>query len=215
MVTPRILALGLMALVAGCGGGFPTIRPIASASDAAILSRFERTYSAGKASMQNDRVGLALVLFQKALALNPESVAALNAVGAAYDELHFPDMAARYYARALVLEPGGVDTLNNMAVSAVLAGKKEQARKLFEMALGIDGGNGIVRTNMRLLDLPRLARAGESEESLSNRPAVERIGMAVFQLSIRIPPLAPSLQPLGRLPERLPATLPEILALNR
>ena len=96
MVTTRILALASAVLLAACGSDFPKVRALAADANGASRTRFDQHYEAGKASLRNNRVGLALVLFEKALAIDPTSVAALNAVGAAYDELHHPGLAAAY-----------------------------------------------------------------------------------------------------------------------
>jgi tetratricopeptide (TPR) repeat protein len=217
MVISRILALGATLLIAACGGGMPNIRPIGGGSEGVALSRFDKAYAAGKASLQRNHIGLALVLFQKALVLQPESVAALNAVGAAYDELHFPGMAARYYAKALELEPRSADTLNNMAISAALAGRPDQARDLFAAALALDFDNPILRANLGLIERADLAgtrMTGGAEEMLAGGPIIERIGMASFSLTV------------GRRPSALPPYLlgtkgplsglrPELTAMNR
>jgi tetratricopeptide (TPR) repeat protein len=216
MVTIRLLVLGATLLLAACGGGMPKIRPVAAMPDGASLAPFDRAYQTGKASMQRNQIGLALILFQKALLLEPDSVAALNAVGAAYDELHFPNLAARYYARALELEPRSADTLNNLAVSAALAGKTEQARTLFAAALAIETGNPILLANLHLLEGDRLRQgaAMPAEALLAARPTVERIGMASFLLTVGKaaplwpPTIAPAETPLAMLP-------PTLIAMNR
>jgi tetratricopeptide (TPR) repeat protein len=125
------------------------------------------------------------VLFEKALAIDPKSVAALNAVGAAYDELHFPQIAARYYARALALEPNSADTLNNMALSARIAGKPEEARLLFERALAADAANRTIQANLGAIDAPVQAAAVPSEETASSdAPVIEQVGQNAFTLVI-------------------------------
>ena len=191
MVTIRILAILSTLWVAACTSGFPAIRPLALTGSGATPSRFTQTYDAGKTSMRHDRVGLALVLFQKAVAIEPNSIAALNAVGTAYDELHHPELAARYYAAALALDPTSADTLNNMGVSAMVAGRRDEARDLFERALALDGENARIHANIALFE--RTAKAAEprvqSPMRSSAQPLVERIGRDLFRLVIAAPPL--------------------------
>src|SRR4051812_9673998 len=108
----RVSFAALALVLAGCAGRLPEVRPLTPQSLGAA-SPFERVYQAGKAHFGAERIGLALVMFQQALKIDPLSVAALNATGAAYDELHRPDIAGTYYATALALEPRSADTLNN------------------------------------------------------------------------------------------------------
>ena len=204
MVKSSIVLACAALLLAGCGGSLH-IRPVTNGGSA--LSRFDQLYASGKASLRQDRVGLALVYFEKALAIEPRSVAVLNAVGTAYDELHHPALASRYYAQALAIEPRSADTLNNMAVSALLAGKQAEARELFETAFAIDSRDARIRTNIALLDLmaaPRVARL-QPNEGKAPGLVIERTGPAAFRLNLPPPrpgdlatPLALSLLPYGR-----------------
>jgi len=181
---PRLaLVAGTLSLVACAGHGFD-VRPVQRGLDAKTLSAFDQAYEGGKAQLQSNHVGLALVLFEKALALDPNSVAALNAVGTAYDELHFPQIAGRYYARALALEPNSADTLNNMALSARIAGKPDEARTLFERAIAADAANRTIRANLDAIEAPvRTAAAAPSEEDApADVPVVERVGQNAFKL---------------------------------
>src|SRR5262249_35040805 len=83
-------------------------------------SPFQDAYETGKKHLMADRAGLAIVYFEQSLAIDPFSVAALNAIGAAYDQLFRFEIAKLYYMRALDIEPNGADTLNNMATSAAM-----------------------------------------------------------------------------------------------
>jgi len=176
------IALFAMAIsISACSGSMPEIRPVPAQQTKAV-SPFDDAYRTGKAHLMANRVGLALVTFQRALAINPLSVAALNAVGTAYDELHRPDVAAQYYTKALAIEPNSTDTLNNMAVSAAIAGEQEKARSLISRALALDPENNAIRRNAAVAggtstvilpvdvadeDRPRLERTGVSEVTLT------------------------------------------------
>jgi tetratricopeptide (TPR) repeat protein len=176
-------------LLAACGGGMPDIRAHPLPESLAV-SRFESAYEAGRRHWAADRVGLALVSFQAALALDPLSVAALNAVGAAYDELRRPDVARAYYAKALAIEPESADTLNNMAVSAALAGDEPKAAELFARAAGRDPEDATIRANLRFAGLahaaPSPSDSGFLDEALAaaaeSQPQLERTGLAEFTL---------------------------------
>lgn len=173
----------LALLLAGCGGAMPDIRPLRPAHSVEI-SPFASTYAAGKAHLLANRAGLAVVMLEKALAIDPLSVAALNALGTAYDELHRPEVAKAYYIKALAIEPDSADTLNNMAVSAAIAGDMAAARSLFARAVGIDPGNSMIRDNVQHAAMPPQDRVARLPEVDPNRPRLERTGLSEFTLTI-------------------------------
>lgn len=190
MVTIRFLAVLSTVWLAACSSGFPTIRPLALTGSGEAPSHFAQNYEAGKTSMRHDRMGLALVFFEKALAIEPNSIAALNAVGAAYDELHHPDLAVRYYGAALALDPTSADTLNNMGISAMVAGRHDEAGDLFARALALDEENPRIRANIALLARTASKPAGGLPRHPSPappRPLVERVGPGVFRLVVAAP----------------------------
>jgi tetratricopeptide (TPR) repeat protein len=140
-------------LVAACGGvTMPTVRPLPmTANDK--MSPFDVAYDAGKRHLLADRPGLAVVMFERALAIDPGSVVALNAIGSAYDDLHRPDAARPYYVKALAIEPENADTLNNMAISAAMTGDTDTATGLFNRAAALDPNNPLIQENMRVAGL--------------------------------------------------------------
>ena len=170
--------------ISACAGSMPEIRQLPPQATAEI-SPFDDAYRAGKVHLRADRVGLALVMFQRALAIDPLSVAALNAVGAAYDELHRRDLAAQSYARALAIEPNSADTLNNMAISAAMAGEQEKARTLISRALTLDPANDAIRQNAALVSGTRNAIL-PVDMADENRPSLERTGLS--EITLKIPP---------------------------
>src|SRR5690348_8379993 len=145
MKTP--FAIAACCLLASCGG-LPEVRPHAMAGGS-VISPFDQAYGEAKRNLLAHRDAIAIVFFERALELNPASVAALNGIGVAYDDLHRPDVAKPYYIRALFLEPDSADTLNNMAVSAKLDGDSKAARALFARAAILDPKNPVIADNMR------------------------------------------------------------------
>ena len=185
----RSAAVLLALLVSACGGVTPQIRPYPM-PESANVSPFVRAYEAGKAHLVADRVGLAIVMFERALAIDPRSVAALNGIGTAYDELHRPEIAKHYYSRAIALEPKSADTLNNMAISAALAGNRQAAARLFAGAAALDPTNEVIRENI-LIDQQSLyspARVPVTHETMfqgdEDRPQIERTGFDEFTLTL-------------------------------
>jgi hypothetical protein len=181
----RYAPLATTLLVAACGGAMPEVRPLPMTAQSVERSPFAEAYQAGKDHLMADRVGLAIVMFERALAIDPVSVAALNALGAAYDELHRPDLAKTYYLRALVLEPDGADTLNNMAISAAVAGDPAASRQFLARAAALDPGNATIRGNVQVASArPReISESGSDEDPI--RPRIERTGLV--ELTLKIP----------------------------
>jgi Flp pilus assembly protein TadD len=177
--------IGLLAtalLTSACADALPEIRPLAGQPTTDILP-FDNFYAAGKVHLTANRVGLAVVMFQRALAIDPLSVAALNAIGTAYDELHRPDLAGGYYAKALAIEPNSADTLNNMAVSAAMVGDQEQARELIAQALSIEPSNQAIRQNAGLVGATGMSIL-PAQIADENRPSIERTGLSELTLNI-------------------------------
>jgi tetratricopeptide (TPR) repeat protein len=208
LTSPRVVLVAGTLSLSACATHSADVRAVQHGLDAKTLSAFDQAYEGGKAQLMSDHVGLALVLFEKALAIDPKSVAALNAVGTAYDELHFPQIAARYYTRALALEPNSADTLNNMALSARIAGKPEEARILFERALAADAANRTIQANLGAIDAPVQTAAAPSEETgPSDAPVIEQVGQDAFTIVIQ-PQAALSSRRISVEPLPAPAAVP-------
>jgi tetratricopeptide (TPR) repeat protein len=191
--------LGLSIVLAACGDTTMnlSVKPVTKASSQQI-SAYEKAYQEGKTHLVAGRSGLAILAFARALALDPSSVAALNAMGTAYDFLGRYDIARTYYEKALKLDPNSADSLNNMAVSLRLAGKQE-ARDYFAAAEHVDPANATIRANLSKVEaedaksagepvlgsagLP--ARSGEAVEYQdAHRPRLERTSGSEYQLFI-------------------------------
>lgn len=194
--------LGASLSLTACTDAGPEIRPLTATSGGQI-SAFDKAYELGKAHLAAGRKGLAVVAFDRALALDPRSTAALNGLGTAYDELGRYDIAQTYYRKALQLEPDSADTLNNLAVSLRLAGKAD-ARGLLEEARRLDPGNRVILRNLASLqaDETPTARqvalapsgtapppAGDGRDADESRPRIERSAAAEYRLVIA--PVAP------------------------
>ncbi len=116
-----------------------------------------------RAEFGRGNYGNAIEYLEKELAQKPASVAALNGLGACYDQLGRYDVAQRYYFRALDLSPESSRTLSNIGFSYLQQGRHREAVALLELALQKDGGNQVAVNNLAL------ARAGLEEAA----PAVQ------------------------------------------
>jgi hypothetical protein len=137
--------------------------------------------------MASGQYGLAVESFRKALAKEPGSVKALNALAATYDLLGRFDLAERYYRQALNLDPKSVQSLNNLGYSYYLRGEFGQARSLFERAAAVDGKNPVVVANLASLGKAQMGQkvataakqgstrtGGKNEAATFDAPWIER-----------------------------------------
>lgn len=101
-----------------------------------------------RTAFNNGNYGIAISHLERELGLRPESIAALNGLGASYDQLGRFDVAQRYYFRALELAPDPATTLANLGYSNQLQGNTSDAAQILELALYYDPRNEVARANM-------------------------------------------------------------------
>lgn len=116
-----------------------------------------------RAAFRNGSYGIALNHLERELALRPDSVSALNGLGATYDQLGRFDVAQRYYFRALALAADPTTTLANLGYSNYLQGKSAEAAKILQLALSLDPGNEVASANMQQVTRQQSAQAGAAE----------------------------------------------------
>jgi hypothetical protein len=158
----QLAALGTLALsLAGCstlGSMFdqPSVTGPGPASTAAApATDFDNAMTRGKANFASGKYGIALGQFEQALQAQPNSVRALNAVGATYDQLRNFDLADQYYMRAFRIAPSSPDLLNNIGYSHVMRGDMAGAQSYFALAKSLDPGNQVLEANLRLAKPPQ------------------------------------------------------------
>ena len=83
----------------------------------------DRLYARAADAIRARDYALALDLLQVAAARAPADVRVLNAQAVIYDKLGRFDLSARYYARALAVDPSSPIVAHNMAYSARLSGR--------------------------------------------------------------------------------------------
>jgi tetratricopeptide (TPR) repeat protein len=160
-VRSRLLAPAIMfSTVLSLGACAPLLDGIAldlfeDSETAPAVSNYEK----GKAEFVGGHMGLAVLHFQAALVEHPESVEALNGLGAACDQLGRFDLSARAYTRALDLAPDNVQTLNNLGYSYLLQGRHDLAVAYLRAAAVLSDGDARIRAN-RILAEDALAQAG-------------------------------------------------------
>jgi tetratricopeptide (TPR) repeat protein len=118
--------------------------------------------SNGRALLVTGQYGLAIDALSRVLHDDPANVRALTLLAEAYDRLHRYDLADRYHADALEIDPNSVAALNNWGFSLLVRGDKTRAVELLRRAEAVKGDQPVVLANLRL--------AGEDATASSATP---------------------------------------------
>ncbi len=149
-------AVGLAACADPNGNAIPGVQAVVSSGsqkDGASLSvSMTDPYALGKTYLMAGQTGLAVDSFLKAVAKNPKSIQTLNALAAAYDELHRYDLADKYYNAALDIDPHSAQTLNNLGYSHLLRGDVAEAKKYLDESKTVARGDATINANLALAD---------------------------------------------------------------
>lgn len=111
----------------------------------------------------------AITAFRRLLRKGGPSIPVLNGLGIAHAELGRPDLAADYFAKALMVSPDDPTTLNNIGYAALRREEVALARLYLEKAKR--GGNRSPEVDGNLLILDRLeawlaAEAGSADPTI-------------------------------------------------
>lgn len=106
------------------------------------------------------RYGRAIEAYQRALAMDPGMVDAMNAMGAAYAESGDLVLAREQFEAALKLQAESVYTYNNLGFVNYLAGDYPAAVAAYKQALRLDGSHEKARRNLMLA----MERMGEGDQ---------------------------------------------------
>lgn len=130
----RILTPAGLLLLGACAGHVPPADP----------------YAAGKDFLAKNQMGLALESFRHAIQAEGRSVRVLNALGAVHDAMGRSDLADTYYREALTLQPGDVQTMNNLGYSLLLRRRARDAADLLTQAAAAAPGDALIARNLSL-----------------------------------------------------------------
>lgn len=95
-------------------------------------------YFSGQHLLNENKIGLAHVLFRRLAQLAPERFEVWNELGRCYQENQDLEVGYKCYQRSLHLAPRAVCALNNMALIRINQGRPEEALELSEKALTLD-----------------------------------------------------------------------------
>ena len=165
----NMLSASLVIAVAGC---------VSSPVSDAPQPRIEATLPVRQGSQSNldfarlefsrGNYGNAIQYLEKELAQKPASVAALNGLGACYDQLGRYEVAQRYYFRALDLAPESSQTLSNIGYSYLQQGRHREAVAILELALQKNDGNQVAVNNLELAKSGLVTNASPAQVARSS-----------------------------------------------
>lgn len=98
--------------------------------------------------LQEGQLRQARIRCELALEYDPSNPEAENLLGVITRHLGQLDAAEEHYKRAIALRSDFAEALNNLGELMVQRGDHEEARQLFEQALGIDPGYVVARQNL-------------------------------------------------------------------
>ena len=109
----------------------------------------------GKSLVAAHRPQEALPILAQARQMKPDDWTILVAQGVAYDQLGDFPRARQSYEAALAISPNNPAILNNLGLSYMMAGDKQNAAKYLRLAAAAPGANAKVRANLALVaDVP-------------------------------------------------------------
>lgn len=146
-----------------------SLKTVALAGDRPDLQA-RALHTAGLSLLLTDRAKEAEEKLEAAVAAEPASWRAWNALARARDARRAWDDAAAGYQRALALAPDEAAVLNNYGLSRLSAGDLDEAAGLFSRALQASPDLAPAETNLRLA----LALQGQYDQSLAGVAAEDR-----------------------------------------
>jgi tetratricopeptide (TPR) repeat protein len=136
-----------LALLGGCGG-LGDIRPVISMGGESI--DLADPIEAGRAQLATGQYGLAIDSLTRVVQAEPRNARALSLLALGYDRIHRFDLADRYYAAALEVDPQHAMTLNNWGYSRLLRRDYAEADRLLRLASQARRDDPVIEANLRL-----------------------------------------------------------------
>lgn len=145
----RVPLWGMLVLALGaCSTTDWQARAVSVPAVTDVGQRGAAAYHRGKAHLVAGNFGLALEALRDAQRTDPDSVAVLNAIAVTYGKLGRPRIARDYYQRALAIEPGSAQTLNNYGRTLLEERRSAEALRLLLRAAELAPDSPIVAANL-------------------------------------------------------------------
>jgi tetratricopeptide (TPR) repeat protein len=156
-----LVALGMSTVVPDWGVCRAQTAVASTRNNIPRAEQAERLVAEGRSAFERGEVAVARDFFQKALALNPASVAAHTHLGMLADSAGDLEEAARHFARAARLDPSSSSARNNYGVILQRLGRTREAAAEFEASLRADA-----RQPNALVNLAQIRFAGGTPTDL-------------------------------------------------
>lgn len=145
----RVPLWGMLVLALGaCSTADWQARAVSVPATTDVGERGAAAYHRGKTHLVAGNFGLALEALRDAQRKDPDSVAVLNAIAITYGKLGRPRLARDYYERALAIEPGSAQTLNNYGRALLEERRSTDALRLLQRAAELAPDSPIVAANL-------------------------------------------------------------------
>ncbi len=166
--TVGALLVGLSALLGGCAVGAGEGRPVLGL-DGQNLDASDPV-ERGRALILTGQYGLAIDGLNEVVTRDPGNARALALLAVAYGQLKRFDLADRYHARALEIDPSSPVVLNNWGYSYLVRGDDRRATDLLERAMVTNDGRPIVAANLALARGGDAAKPSRDEVATADDP---------------------------------------------
>ena len=166
--TVGALLVGLSALLGGCAVGAGEGRPVLGL-DGQHLDASDPV-ERGRALILTAQYGLAIDGLNEVVTRDPGNARALALLAVAYGQLKRFDLADRYHARALEVDPNSPVVLNNWGYSYLVRGDDRRATNLLEQAMATSDGRPIVAGNLALARGGHAAKPSRDEVATADDP---------------------------------------------
>ena len=166
--TVGALLVGLSALLGGCAAGAGEGRPVLGL-DGQHLDASDPV-ERGRALILTRQYGLAIDGLNDVVTRDPGNARALTLLAVAYGQLKRFDLADRYHARALEVDPNSPVVLNNWGYSYLVRGDDRRATNLLERAMATNDGRPIVAANLALARGGDAAKPSRDEVATADDP---------------------------------------------
>jgi hypothetical protein len=170
--------IGLTLLLGGCAAGAGEGRPVL-AMDGQHLDASDPV-ERGRALVLTGQYGLAIEELSDAVTQDPGNARALSLLAVSYAQVKRFDLADRYHAQALEIDPSSVIVLNNWGYSYLVRGDGSRATDLLARAAAANDGRPIVTANLAL------ARGDNAGTSPSSEVASRSDPMRSVQISSHV-----------------------------
>ncbi len=109
------------------------------------------------------RVDDAISVYEKALAIDPNSVKAHHGIGYSHLQLEKPYLATRSFANALKINPKDAASLGGLGIAYDKAGDHKKAQEYYKQAVKYDSDNLNYKSNLAL----SMALSGQTEKAIA------------------------------------------------